>query len=81
MTPLLSLPKCFVVGNIFKESLRSIWESKEINDLRLLHLNNQRKDIQLCSNCYTFTSVYHAQDDLDEYKERLIPLYKRNDIE
>lgn len=65
-----------VVGDVRKQSLRSIWNSAEMNELRLLHLEGRRCEKQLCSNCGQLTHC--MADDLGPYREELLKRFKHS---
>lgn len=64
-----------VIGDVRKQSMRSIWNSDKMNALRLQHLEGKRKSLDLpCSNC---GQVSHCMsDDIDPYREVLLEKLK-----
>ena len=41
----------FPTGNVMKNSIREIWQSKTISQRREWHLKNKKNNIKLCQNC------------------------------
>lgn len=59
-----------VVGDLRQESLRDIWNSSSMHELRRLHLLGRRRDNPVCRGC---GHVKHAQvDNIDMYREALL---------
>ena len=42
---------CFQLGNVQKSAISEIWLSKQMNNLRQMHINGQRKKIRRCKSC------------------------------
>lgn len=40
-----------VLGNITRNSLEEIWNGKRMNELRILHKEGRRNEVELCKNC------------------------------
>ncbi len=59
-----------IVGDIKNESFYKIWNSYEINKLRRLHLEGNRRNNLICRNCghINFSQV----DNIDQYREQLL---------
>ncbi len=47
----------YPLGNVMKNSIRELWQSKLAQDRRNLHLNNQKEKIELCKNCNVWDEV------------------------
>jgi radical SAM protein with 4Fe4S-binding SPASM domain len=59
-----------IVGDLNRESLREIWNSPALHDLRLQHLRGARRDNPLCKAC---GHIKYAQaDNIDAYKPFLL---------
>ena len=41
----------YPTGNVMKNTIREIWQSKIANERRELHLKNKKSNIKLCENC------------------------------
>lgn len=62
------------LGNVSNKSLLDIWNSNELNELRLDHLNNNLCDYRFCSICNY--PKYAGTIRLNEYKESLVEKYQ-----
>jgi radical SAM protein with 4Fe4S-binding SPASM domain len=59
-----------IVGNAAEHSLRQIWDSPAMLELRRLHLSGKRFDNPVCRNC---GHIKHAQvDDIDAHRHALL---------
>lgn len=59
-----------VVGNLRQESLRAIWNSAAMTDLRRLHLQGRRRENSVCRAC---GHIKYAQvDNIDAFKQPLL---------
>jgi len=59
-----------VVGDLHRDSLRDIWNSPAMRQLRLQHLQGRRRDNPVCRAC---GHVKYAQvDNIDAYKGQLL---------
>lgn len=65
-----------IIGDARIESIVDIWNSKKYNDIRLAHLNCQRRSIELCKDCMEIESA--AVDNIDEYREILLQRVKES---
>lgn len=54
-----------VIGDVRKESMKEIWNSKKMNQLRLLHLNGNRKKCSTCGSCGQLTHC--LPDNIDRH--------------
>ncbi|KLI55189.1 radical SAM protein [Brachyspira hyodysenteriae] len=59
-----------IIGDVNKESVKTIWNSKEINDLRKLFLRKERKSHPICKNCGQLT--HGMPDNIDDYADELL---------
>ncbi len=55
-----------VVGNIFTQSLKEIWNSSELRTFRRMHIERQRKQNEACRNC---TYLFTTPDNIDAISE------------
>lgn len=60
----------FLLGHIKTQSLKQIWNSKELHELRLLHLSGRRKTHELCKDCNEIS--YESVDNIDGYTKEII---------
>ena len=59
-----------VIGDLKQQSIKQIWNSEKMLELRVLHLEGQRKTNPICRNC---GHIKYAQvDNIDRYKEVLL---------
>tara|TARA_B110001452_G_scaffold264455_1_gene267500 strand:+ start:108 stop:1145 length:1038 start_codon:yes stop_codon:yes gene_type:complete len=63
-----------IVGDVKENSLDKIWVSKEMNDLRILHLEGKRKEKSPCNSCGQLTHC--LPDNIDGFTEMLLPKVK-----
>lgn len=59
-----------IIGDTNKESIKVIWNSKAMNDLRKLFLMKQRKNHPICKDCGQLT--HGMPDNIDDYAEELL---------
>jgi len=59
----------FLIGNVREQSLKQIWDSKKLYDLRMLHLQGKRKEHPLCKSCKEIS--YESVDNIDNYREEI----------
>lgn len=59
-----------IIGDTNKESIKDIWNSKAMNDLRKLFLMKQRKNHPICKDCGQLT--HGMPDNIDDYAEELL---------
>lgn len=72
-----SVPPCqldwahkVVLGNVKKESLYGVWNGKNYNELRRIHLRGQRALHLLCGKCVTLECC--NVDNIDAYADELL---------
>lgn len=62
-----------VVGDLRKNSLKEIWNSPSMHQLRLLHLSGNRRDNPVCKSC---GHIAHSQiDSIDPHRESILVRY------
>lgn len=71
----LGLPVKFSIDNIKNTSVKDIWNGEKITELRLLHLKGEKDKIPVCRECGNMTCMYHEEDDIDLYAQKLINKY------
>lgn len=64
-----------IIGDAKTQSVVDIWNSKKYQDIRLAHLNCQRRSVELCKDCMEIESA--AVDNIDEYREMLLQRWKK----
>lgn len=64
-----------VAGNAREQDITDIWNSPEMNHIRLLHLEGRRSEFLSCKGCQC-VQFMPADNELDDHRERLIPLFK-----
>ncbi|MBT3789501.1 MAG: radical SAM protein [Alphaproteobacteria bacterium] len=62
-----------LVGDARRQSVKSIWHSDEMNDLRLQHLEGKRNENPVCKSCGQLTHC--LPDNIDAYREKLLPAF------
>lgn len=63
-----------IIGDVIKQSVKSIWHSEEMNALRLQHLEGKRKDNPVCSQCGQLTHC--LPDNIDNFRAELLPILR-----
>ncbi|MCZ9962835.1 SPASM domain-containing protein [Brachyspira hyodysenteriae] len=63
-----------IIGDVNKESVKAIWDSNDMNNLRNLFLRKERKSHPICKNCRQLT--HGMPDNIDDYADKL--LYRIN---
>jgi MoaA/NifB/PqqE/SkfB family radical SAM enzyme len=59
-----------IIGNAKTQSVVDLWNCKQYNDIRLIHLKGGRRSVPLCEKCQEIESA--AVDNIDEYREELL---------
>ncbi|KLI19242.1 radical SAM protein [Brachyspira hyodysenteriae] len=59
-----------IIGDVNKESVKTIWNSNEMNNLRKLFLKKERKSHPICKNCGQLT--HGMPDNIDDYADELL---------
>lgn len=61
------------VGDVKTQSLKDIWHSQPMNDLRLQHLEGRARENPVCGQC---GELYYCQmDNIDTHREQLLPKF------
>ena len=63
-----------VVGDVTQTSLKDIWNSPELNALRLQHLEGRRKQNPVCSTCGQLTHC--LPDNIDAFRQEILPKFR-----
>ena len=63
-----------LIGDAKKQSLKSIWNSEAMNQLRLQHLEGRRMENPVCSKCGQLTHC--LPDNIDEHAPMLLQKFK-----
>ena len=63
-----------IIGDVNKHSMVEIWNSKEMNDLRLRHLKGKRKDTSVCKDCGQLSHC--LPDNIDGFRKELLPKFE-----
>jgi MoaA/NifB/PqqE/SkfB family radical SAM enzyme len=64
-----------VAGNVKTQRLQEIWHGKEMNRIRLLHLEGRRRELLSCKGCQCVQ--FMPEDcELDPYREELIKRFR-----
>jgi radical SAM protein with 4Fe4S-binding SPASM domain len=64
----------YLIGDVRKQSLKEIWNSKELYNEQILQLKGMRMDHQLCKDCHEIS--YESVDNIDRYREDLLQRLK-----
>lgn len=65
-----------VIGDLKQQTIKQVWNSEKMQELRLLHLEGQRKMNPVCRDC---GHIKYAQvDNIDPYKEVLLNKLKQS---
>jgi MoaA/NifB/PqqE/SkfB family radical SAM enzyme len=59
-----------LLGDLKKESFKSIWNGKLLRDYRIMHLTKARSLLRMCGVCQQL--AYGACDDIDAYAEEIL---------
>jgi MoaA/NifB/PqqE/SkfB family radical SAM enzyme len=60
----------YIIGDVTKQSLMEIWNSRTLYDERVLQLKSLRMNHPLCKDCHEIS--YESIDNIDEYREELL---------
>lgn len=71
------------VGNVFTTSIKDVWHSKELNQIREFHIKKEFDKVPYCKNCqdwsrYLFNEEYE-KDNILIRKSKLLTYYNRLD--
>ena len=61
----------FPTGNIMKNSIKELWQSKILNTRRELHLKGNKKNISICENCNVWDEATGEELISAEYAEKV----------
>ncbi len=61
----------YPTGSIMKNSIKELWTSKILNTRRKLHMNGNKKDISICSNCNVWDEVHGEELISPEFAEQV----------
>jgi len=64
-----------VAGDARTQSIVDIWTSPAMNRVRLAHLEGRRKEFLSCNGCQC-VQFMPADNELDDVREKLIPMFK-----
>lgn len=70
--PCDSIYKPIILGNIRETEILDMWNGKELNKFRLIHLREGRYVNEKCRVCCAPDDVSHPQDELDQRVEELV---------
>jgi radical SAM protein with 4Fe4S-binding SPASM domain len=59
-----------VIGDVRTESMINIWNSKKMNDLRLMHLEGKRRNHPVCGACGQLSNC--LPDNIDMHRDTLL---------
>jgi radical SAM protein with 4Fe4S-binding SPASM domain len=62
------------IGNATDESLIDVWNGKNMNYIRIMHLRKQRRNIPLCRDCNVFMEA--TTDDIDGFADEILARYQ-----
>lgn len=65
-----------VFGNVRQDSLKDVWNSNELNNFRLIHLNRERKSHVYCKFCAGNVCYSSTSDILDAAADSLRKYYR-----
>jgi radical SAM protein with 4Fe4S-binding SPASM domain len=67
-----------IIGNANNQSLKEIWNSDKMNDLRRMHLEGKRRESKLpCHNCGQLTHCMPS--NIDAHREMLLDRFKEEE--
>ncbi len=73
--PCCTAEEPIVVGDCTNKSVLEIWNSKELNSFRKLHLSKKKINNIICAKCQRYKYTMFAEEILDNYAERLLKLF------
>ena len=62
-----------LIGELSRQSLKEVWHSKQMNALRLQHLEGRRMENPVCSQCGQLSHC--LPDNIDSYRTDLLPRF------
>lgn len=75
--PCDTIYKPIVLGNVHKNTLLAMWNSKEMKDFWQMQLEGRRAENKRCANCCAPNDVAHAEDYLDEHADKILEKIKK----
>ncbi|MFH1583252.1 MAG: radical SAM/SPASM domain-containing protein [Candidatus Falkowbacteria bacterium] len=66
-----------IMGDANKESLVDIWRGEKLREFRIMHLNGERKKINICANCQVLQGA-PMESDLDDAADSLLGAYEKS---
>jgi radical SAM protein with 4Fe4S-binding SPASM domain len=54
------------LGDVNKQSVKEVWNSKEYKNFRMMHLDGKRSDNKACGTCQYINAL---PDNIDQYRE------------
>jgi len=61
----------FPTGNVMKNSIKEIWQSKVLNERREMHMSKNKKKISICENCNVWDEVTGDELISQEFAEKV----------
>ncbi|MDA0036157.1 SPASM domain-containing protein [Brachyspira hyodysenteriae] len=59
-----------IIGNVNNQTVREIWNSEKLKELRIQHLTGHRDKNPICVNC---GNIKYAQiDNIDDYADAIL---------
>jgi radical SAM protein with 4Fe4S-binding SPASM domain len=58
-----------IIGDVRVQSMKEIWNSKKMNDLRIMHLEGKRKKIDSCGSCGQLSHC--LPDNIDKFANEI----------
>ena len=68
----LDWPKKVVIGDMYKETPKQIWNGEKLRDLRIAMAQGKRNGINFCNHCSA--PMVCVDEDLDPYKEKVLQI-------
>lgn len=62
-----------IIGDVAKESVKSIWHSDSMNALRMQHLEGRRKENPVCGSCGQLSHC--LPDSIDAFRAEILPKF------
>ena len=70
VTPVVN-SRVFPSGNVMKNSIREIWQSKTMRQRREWHLQNKKGNVTLCKDCNVWDEGHGEELISSEYAEKV----------
>lgn len=65
-----------IIGDVRQQSMKEIWNSNEMNGLRLLHLEGKRCKNKVCGSCGQLSHC--LPDNIDKYRVELLDKFRKS---